>query len=351
MKKIGIVTFYSDNYGAFLQAYAFEKLLHECGYSPKLINYDYDFFGPSSADQIRSFKFRVKKAIANLLHLRYNKAKKKIFQKAIKEHLEVDEKIIKCNKDLEALNDRFDAFISGSDQVFNSNIYPNSFDFRLLRFSSKPKYSYAASRGKTASFSQKLADNLLTFDKVSFREKSFMDDYTSKTGLSGDVHFDPSLLLTAEQWRFFSKPAFKNVDYIFYYRVGYDQRLYDAVSLFSKERNIPVLVVNGHETFENMICKGHILSPSEWVSAIANSKYVFTNSFHGTAFSMIFHKKCHIIVSSNSDERISNIVSKAKLEPLQHLSNIDNINDDSFDKFEALIKEEKKHTIEYLSNI
>ena len=38
--RIGVITFYRDNYGAFLQAYALQQKLLVLGYESELINYD-----------------------------------------------------------------------------------------------------------------------------------------------------------------------------------------------------------------------------------------------------------------------------------------------------------------------
>ena len=38
-KKVGLVTFYSDNYGSCLQAFALYNIIKEIGYNTKVVKY------------------------------------------------------------------------------------------------------------------------------------------------------------------------------------------------------------------------------------------------------------------------------------------------------------------------
>ena len=55
------------------------------------------------------------------------------------------------------------------------------------------------------------------------------------------------------------------------------------------------------------------IGPREYLYAFANASYICTNSFHGTAFSIIFEKNFTVIKHSTRNSRIANIIELAGL--------------------------------------
>ena len=57
--------------------------------------------------------------------------------------------------------------------------------------------------------------------------------------------------------------------------------------------------------------------PIDFVNAVANAEYVVTNSFHGTAFSIIFNKNFYVELlktDAKVNSRIENILQTFSLE-------------------------------------
>ena len=49
------------------------------------------------------------------------------------------------------------------------------------------------------------------------------------------------------------------------------------------------------------------ISPEEWLYLLHHARYVFTNSFHGTAFSINYRKDFYVELSSATNSRLTQI--------------------------------------------
>ncbi len=296
-KKIGILTFHQAlSYGAKLQAYALQNFLNEHGIDNEIVDYTCDFMYTHYIRPIRVEENKmVKQFIRSFLMLRQSSLDRK-------KSVEFREKYMKLSrpyteKNIADSSNYYDAFISGSDQVW-SPVCVGFDPVYFLNFA-KPeqKYSYAASIGektlpedKKAAYKELLSD----FQRYSVREGSATEIIKELNGRDAQVHIDPTLLLSAEQWDKIAVPCSQIPEtepYILLFNVKKPSRLFEYAIDLGKKTGLKVYYLQKDRLRK---VKGvTYLDPvmaNEFVGLIKNAKYVVTNSFHGTAFSIIYKK-------------------------------------------------------------
>lgn len=358
-KSVGIITIYRKNYGAFLQAYSLQRTLIELGFDPKIIRYDYykdhTLFGINYKEIRKPLSFIKMLAVA-ILRYKPHKQRQLVFDASIIKNIRETEEYYTSYDKLLINPPRFDVYLTGSDQVFNPRLSKQAFDARLLNFvSCGRKVSYAASAGKIR-FSEKeretLAHSLKTFEIVSVREERLKDYLEKEFAIKSTKNIDPTFLLNRNQWELFANNLYGiQEDYIFYYRVQKQEELIKKAVYISDRLNLPLFVVDGRDSFPHQIKRRKDLSPEEWVGAMLRSKYVITNSFHGTAFAINLKKRMSVVIPPDGGLRILNLLENCKLNYV--LSNdimLDNVEDIYADAHKYL-NEERRKAVELLASI
>lgn len=207
----------------------------------------------------------------------------------------------------------YDAIISGSDQILNTTLTDNSKAFYLDFFDGK-KISYASSFGrKNVSIEEiKLIRNELPkFSALSVREQSGADIIRKEIGIEPQLVMDPVFLLSKDEWSERCNEEMKLPEkYIFVYSMEVSPVLENAVVSIKKEEKLPIIVVRGGgkpgliEGNEDGTC-----GPEEFLRYMRDAELIITNSFHGTAFSLIFEKKFLCIAHSTRNARLENIIN------------------------------------------
>lgn len=220
MKKIGIITFHrAKNYGAVLQAYALQHTLEQLGSDCEIVDYKCE----NIDNGYKPFQFSKTDPIKSILKsiVMYRKRAKRIeqFSSFYNNYLKISDKTY-SNSDISECKNLYDAFISGSDQVWGpgkEGIDPDSIYF-LSFADDNQKYSYAASFG-VADISDvkamQLRPLLKNFQSFSVREKSALNIVKKITGKNGVCHIDPTLLLKKDEWQKISVK--KLISHIFLY--------------------------------------------------------------------------------------------------------------------------------------
>ncbi len=296
VKQIGILTFHSaNNYGAVLQAYALQKTLQRLYPKRPVKVVDYRCPAVVKAVDLASLK-KEKGALRALLHYRQENAKQRQFDKFRNRRLELTEPYFD-KEPLERSLGGYAAIVSGSDQVWNSKLNGGD-DVYLQNFKTDGtvKFSYAASFGTTAvdeSERELYRSCLYEFASISVREKSAVELVNDQLGLAAEQHIDPTLLLAAEEWLTIAEAPKKRGGYILVYMVPKQQSIIDRALKLRKETGLPIVMLSKNLKPLNVIHAGGS-SPEQFLGLFANADYVLTNSFHGTAFSVIFDREFFI---------------------------------------------------------
>lgn len=335
--KIGIITFhFAHNQGAVLQCYALQKAMKKLGHEPKVIDYcpEYHTVRYSavknpffSAIQYykreKSFKFfsRVYHSAGNFVKcVKSNvkqtyKSRELAFNQFINKNLNLTDKY-KTIKSLRKNPPDCDAYVSGSDQLWNPELVNGSFDpAYFLDFGSDKikKITYAVSLKETYTEKEKqnLKELCRNLDEISIRE----ENAPAREVLDGKytVCIDPTLLFNGEDYEEIISEKAEEVPYIFVYGFQSSEGIAEAISIISKELGIKI--INGSPERVKFKNSENVMdySPDMFLSYIKNAEFVITNSFHGTAFSIIFKKKFVTVAHTTRGKRMIELLEKIGL--------------------------------------
>ena len=319
--KIGILTHWwsEDNYGQILQCYALQKYLRDKGHDAYLIRYDprKDRISTPLWEKIQKIlnpvelykflSFRLLKQKRKMVDVREKKNNTRYFNVFRSKYIIQSEKIYYYYNELVEDPPAADAYIVGSDQVWNTfgvpiNVSLNRIKAFLLNFgnSTIKRIAYAASFGKEKldRDSIEIFTSLLQkFDYISVREKSGLD-ICKKCGIDhAEWVPDPTLLLDVDVYRTLYKdePVIKpDKPYCFLYILKNEfsisiQSIYD----WADKKGIDVIYITGNSK-QDTYRKTYSTVP-EWIYLIEHAEYVITNSYHCSIFSLLFKKKFGVI--------------------------------------------------------
>ena len=331
--KYGILTYhFANNYGAMLQCYALKTAIQNLGHDAVVINYitDKQFDNNSVYRKKQGFKGFVK----NILLIPFSKGRKKrqlSFDGFRKEYLGCAQYRINNETDLKNYIEQsgFNAIISGSDQVWNPNVFDFDSAFFFPFHVSAKKIGYAVSLGAAN-------DNQLMpykkwiddFDVITVREPKAALTIHQVTDRKVTSVVDPVLLLSQNSWR--TLVPYKKTNKLLCYFVkeeGLEDKIKKAKELACK-LNLEIAIVNLRITKQNLSEKILFdLSPIEFLTELANAEYVYTDSFHGTVFSLIFERNFTTVISESEvgDNRKSDILNMVGLN--QRIKNTDDSSD------------------------
>lgn len=319
------------NYGASLQAYALQRFLemeghdvHIINYMPKYLSFHYKvslYFSKGEYSYKPSLKYwPVKILFAFYRYIRCIRfiPRKKSFDRFTKSYLNLT-RVFRTNKEITKYTPQADIYIAGSDQIWNSKFMENGNDpvFYLTFVNNKKKISYAASFGATEINQDKsnlILSWLKALDSISVREQVGRE-LLSKYGINSDVVCDPVFLLNIEEWskicvgQSYSK-------YLLIYNIGpLNDKLIDSAVKIARRNGMSVISVLDTYKIDKADANIENAGPLEFVTLIKNADFVVSNSFHATAFSIIFHRQfaTYTFNNLNNSSRMVNILNVMKL--------------------------------------
>lgn len=297
MKKIGIVTIVDyDNYGNRLQNYALSRFLQESGVHAVTIKNEQSIKKSFSDITNKLIKLGlvgiVKKIDLKFKKTRYSKIVKRRNNRFIqftKKHIIETDFIINRTDIRPGLNDEFDMFIVGSDQIWNP-VFRGINDFDLLSFADdNKKYSVSASFGTYAlndKYHDHFRNNLKTFKKVSVREDAGVQIVNKLVGTDPSLLIDPTMAISKDQWQsvIYSHSEKPKSKYILIYALGGINK--EMKKLLNKIESIDDYVVISLVDLQNPTF--YDADPFEFVDLIKDADLFITDSYHGVVFSIIF---------------------------------------------------------------
>jgi hypothetical protein len=316
MKKVGIVScYFQPNYGSMLQAYATQMVLDKLGYENETID-------------ISGFNREIKKAkmlyfakasfTSGILLTKIGRTKDTIVRKFRKneytENTDVRYKAFKrfekqyfkmspvyhSKKELGDRCSNYEAVLVGSDQLWlPGNI---AADYYTLNFvpQNVNTIAYATSFGQSTlpRDSEKLAKTFLNKIKhIGVREESGSELIHSITGRRVPVVCDPTLLFDGEDWKTIQEDKrLVEEDYIFMYFLGSNPLHREFVYRLKKETGLKIVCLPHIDEFvktdeEYSDIRLYDIDPGQFLNLIRNAKYVCTDSFHCSVFSIQYSKE------------------------------------------------------------
>lgn len=327
MKRVGIITIHKiNNYGAIEQAYALNKFLRNLDYDVKTIDFQtyrvaesYRIFYPikSRMDIIRNGQA--------LLYYFKLKRRNRRFSQFLDSMIPMTKRTYFSNEELQNEQFDFEYYICGSDQIWNTYCknYNSAFILAFAR-NKGIRISYAASMGaadiceeQRKEFQEELSD----YRGISVRENSAVKVISELAGKEVTHVVDPVFLLQENEWRQIASKRLIKEPYIFFYFVHGDlPGMRDYVKNLSATTGLPIAVANMNlREMQYKNKKFYDAGPREFLSLIENAEYVCTNSFHASAFSILFKKKFMVFTDTSkgkgvTSSRIYSILSTFGLE-------------------------------------
>tara|TARA_S200000501_G_scaffold377914_1_gene438138 strand:- start:14073 stop:15170 length:1098 start_codon:yes stop_codon:yes gene_type:complete len=314
LKKTATLTFQnSENYGALLQAYALQKKLFSIGVENEVLNYRCEYLGkPYGFSALkRKGVIRYFLGIAYSLVRIPRKSNFKKFRSLIKMT-----RVLKLD-DLNSLNENYDAFIAGSDQVWNDSI--TNFDSSYyLDFVDSPekKMSYAASFGFETipeNLKPKYRKLLKEFSVFNMREESGVKNIKMLLNKSANLVLDPTMLLSKKEWDKVASSSVRKNKYILVYQTTISSFLVNIVKALSISTGYKIICIpfplGGFLKSKFELTAG----PGEWIGLIRDAEIVITDSFHGTAFSILYNKEFYVCLTDGVT-RITNLLNLFELD-------------------------------------
>lgn len=335
MKKVGLMTWFSyDNFGSLLQCRATMETVKKLGYEIELINYlpknAYKKYGSYLDLSKKALKKVIKKLVikAENKNLNLNIKNMELFRNNLKKSTAVNTK-----SELFLLNNNYDAFICGSDQIWAPSCYDENYFLSFVKEDYK-KIAYAPSIGLPVIENNYVKENMKNliskFSHLSTREEQGAKIIENLTGKKAKVVLDPTLLLTREEWKK-DMIHIEYSNYILAYFLGENEKYYLESQKIAKLLNKKLLIIpTNTKDLSKKECLLDDLGPSEFISLIDKADMVLTDSFHGTIFSINFHKplvvfKRFIDNNLSQNSRIYNILEKLDLKELIFDNNSENI--------------------------
>lgn len=319
--RIGILTFHcAHNYGAVIQCLALKEYLTHIGHDVHVIDYRPDYL-TRHRDYIKfSFSLCLTKNIKLLPAVAVN-AIRTAFSRNRKWHK--FERFIQNNLNLIALHGNecktLDLCIVGSDQIWNRKATGGSFDPIYFGIGqNSPVISYGASTIVDSYNDEEkitLRQYLNNLDAISVRELHLGKLIKDVAGINYTLVVDPTFLIGQDIYQKYFKQEYilktvGNSEYVLVYTIYDDPKLIEFAQRIADEKGMKCVNVASNFPFTKKIDKVFDASPEEFLTLIGNAKYVITNSFHGTALSIIMHRDFYTIKQNNGvDERMAQILN------------------------------------------
>lgn len=127
------------------------------------------------------------------------------------------------------------------------------------------------------------------FDFITVRESKGIDLATECGRKDAVKVLDPTFLLSSKEYDKFAVTPPKNESYILIYLLGGEiEKPVAEIEKYCKEKGYRVMYVESQGRDEK--CSKIFPTVEEWIGLVSHASYVITNSFHGMAFSIIYHK-------------------------------------------------------------
>lgn len=338
-KKVGIMTMHKVlNYGSALQAYALQKKILDLGFDCEIIDYIFPnvehllYQNPNGIKEEESFYSYLRPLLAfckrKITGLSKIKDRKRaLFESFYEKYLILSPKQYSTRLVLEKDPPIYDIYLTGSDQVWNSKYvgYDTSFMFSFVK-DKNPRISYAASFSSATIpeyYKSYYKTELSKYLKISVREKSGIFIVHELVNKNAELVCDPTLLLDKEEWSILAKESCirLNEKYILVYVLDYAYDpypdIYSRIEEIQQKIQLPIVVLSGRK--QNFLKNAkfiNVAGPCEFLSLFMNASFIITNSFHGTAFALIFEKYFVSVIKdrTNEDSRVLSLLLRVKRE-------------------------------------
>ena len=326
MQNVALITLHrSANYGSVLQALATQVVLERMGHDVTVV----DYYAPRNSvpEMLRGLKHKKQLFEKNPLALFAARAillpsyikRRRNFDRFITHSLNLSKKTYHSSEELALDLPQAELYVTGSDQVWNSEWNGGIDEALFLAFTPEdaPRISFSASFGKGHLEDGEIVrtrELLKRYGGITVREDTGVE-IVHDLGLKAFQVLDPTLFLTSEDWRPWISEKKPRGEYILMYNINHNAPLDRFVRRLAGKTGLPVYYISYqlHDCFKRgrMRC---CVPVEEFLSLIANARYVVCDSFHCAAFSVNFNREFAIIPPQRFGTRLESFMRVVGLE-------------------------------------
>lgn len=302
--RVGLITFHmSCNYGALLQAYALRAALEKLGHAVEFIDYR-----RGTVDGLwRRFSKRRPWSVIAAVRRERNLAAFRA------KHLPLTQAAYLSDADIQARPPLFDAYVCGSDQIWNPCSHGRLFRAYYLHFvpdGAGRRIAYGPSFGEFRTGSihdEEIAGYLRRFHSLSAREEEGCEIIRQLTARTAEHVLDPTLL--TDDYSAVSAIPNHQDDYIAAYMLTPSKEKAALIARVREHLGLPVVSL-GPTHVPGCDRALQACGPEEWLGHIQNARFVCTDSFHGTTASILFRRDFVTVPHPTRNARIAGLLER-----------------------------------------
>lgn len=316
--KVAVITLHAvPNYGSVLQALATQKLLTAHGLDVEIINYIRKDITYHNLYNHWGGRNPLKRLVIHPTIQRW----KKVFGEYCSKNLNLSEYRYYSMADFKAHPVKADLYCTGSDQVWNTKWNKGVLPEFYLAFAPEKAYrfAFAASIGKDSIDAREVeltSEFIKKYRYISMREKS------AEKLVAEKYHFDkvctvldPTLGLSAKEWRALMSKDRIDGDYILIYNLNRSKQFDEYASKLSKKTGLKLVrLCTRYDQFYRVGKSVLVPEIPEFISLIANARYVLTDSFHATAFSINMNTEPICVLPPEFSDRVKGFLKLMNAE-------------------------------------
>ena len=271
-------------------------------------------------------------AITDILRLKRNLRRRKNYHYFWRKFFILSSKRYTEKDCLKNLNNLYDAFVCGSDQIWNPNCTHGVVGAFFLDFASKWKFAYAPSIAEK-NINEKDWSEMLQLirrlDAVSVREKNSAEMLQKDLGKKVSCVLDPTLLLEKDDYKKMIDPL-PTDKYVFVYVLEENEEIYHYADKLALEKKMKIKYFSKtNKKFSVKSTNYYLEGPQYFLNNLAKADYVISNSFHATVFSVIFEKQFITYPTKASSSRMVDFLESLGIR--DRMYNGQNLMDDPID--------------------
>ena len=371
--KVAILTFIrAYNHGAVLQCYALHKKLRDLGIDNEVLDYNPTYFRKvynlEHISKWRWFPGSYVERTPKFIHMKWRLRKRnRNFGSFIQTNIRLSKKQFLSPEQINQGELSYQAYLVGSDQVW----HPTMTEGDPVFFADFPaaqkarKLSYAASFGVSEipdEFRDEYIRRLQGWESYSVREESGAKILSDLLGIQSSQCCDPTLLLEKRDWEIVMKKPKSKAPYILIYYVSACKKLIEKAKQLAAETGCKLVALTSAGSYEQLMGtyeKEHSIQcqntagPDEFLGLFSNAEYVLTDSFHGTVFSLMFHRPFLTLTDQGwaKNNRASDLLEYLELEDriLEHeQAQIEK--SVPWDQVDEKLREYRERSVDYLKH-
>lgn len=382
-KKVGCVIIMhpgQNNYGSSLQGFATVYKIGQLGYDYEIIRYNKersltefvkDMPSLLKIGLIGNLWYRFHKKLDFLCHREYKRTRA-MRTKAVdvfkEKYLDSKSRFYTGYDSLCRGSLNYSAVMVGSDQVWGPfSLYAKFYNL-LFVDDRIPKFSYASSFGVSNIHpcqKDAVAHYLNRINRIGVREQRGKEIVKELTGRDAEVVLDPTLLLSQDEWA-------RNIDearckvgepYILCYVLGERKDIRGVIKELGEKTGLKIVNlphIDNYHAMDNSLGDINLydVGPFDFIRLIRDADYVVTDSFHGSVFSILFHKKFITFyrqdpkAKGSTHSRIDSLFSIFNIKDRIYKTDIyDSIQKEiDYDYVDGKLEEMRKDSIKFLTD-